>query len=165
MATVKIHEAKTNLSRLIARAEAGEEIIIARDDKPVVKLVAVESAKPGRRPKAGSMKGQLPEIPDEFFFEPWTLEPAQKGLAEEDRAYVASTAPSSGRITVDPAVCGGRPCIRGMRIRVSDVVGMLAAGMERQEILADYPYLESADIDAALAYAAGSAGHRIIRTR
>jgi uncharacterized protein (DUF433 family) len=78
---------------------------------------------------------------------------------------VVSTALSSGRITVDPAVCGGRPCIRGMRIRVSDVVGMLAAGMERKDILADYPYLESADIDAALAYAAGSAGHRIIRTR
>ena len=56
------------------------------------------------------------------------------------------------RITFDSAVCGGRPCIRGMRIRVSDIVGMMAAGMERNEILADHPYLEPADIDAALAY-------------
>jgi uncharacterized protein (DUF433 family)/antitoxin (DNA-binding transcriptional repressor) of toxin-antitoxin stability system len=164
MTVVKIHEAKTNLSRLIARAEAGEEIVIARDDKPVVKLVKVELSSKGIRPKAGSMKGQLPELPDEFFFEPWTLEPAQKGLAEEERVYAGSSMESSNRITVDPAVCGGRPCIRGMRIRVSDVIGMMAAGMERKEILADYPYLESADIDAALAYAAGSAGHRVIRT-
>lgn len=59
----------------------------------------------------------------------------------------------SDRITFDPAVCGGRPCIRGMRIRVSDVVDMLAAGMEREEILADYPYLEPDDIDAVLTFA------------
>ena len=47
------------------------------------------------------------------------------------------------RITVDPDVCGGRPCIRGLRIRVKDVLDLLAAGATREEILADYPYLEA----------------------
>ena len=128
----------------------------------MVRVVAVENAKTGRRPKVGSMKGQWPELPDEFFFAPWTLEPAQNGFADEDRGAAVLKAASSGRITIDPAVCGGSPCIRDMRIRVSDVVGMMATGMTRENILADYPYLEPADIDAALAYAAGSASHRVI---
>ena len=67
------------------------------------------------------------------------------------------------RITTDPAVCGGRPCIRGMRIRVRDVLEMLADGASREEILADYPYLEDADISAALMYAAAQSDHRVIR--
>lgn len=58
------------------------------------------------------------------------------------------------RITVDPAVMGGRPCIRGMRVTVGTVVGLLAAGHTRDEILALYPYLEADDISEALAYAA-----------
>jgi uncharacterized protein (DUF433 family) len=57
------------------------------------------------------------------------------------------------RITFDPAQCGGRPCIRGMRIMVRDVLGMLAAGMTEAEVLADYPYLEQDDIRACLAFA------------
>jgi prevent-host-death family protein len=69
MVTVKIHEAKTNLSKLIARVEAGEEIVIARDDKPVVRMTAVEApAKKKRVP--GAMKDIWPAIPDEFFFDP-----------------------------------------------------------------------------------------------
>jgi uncharacterized protein (DUF433 family) len=67
------------------------------------------------------------------------------------------------RITVDPLICGGRPCIRGMRIRVSDILDMLASGAGREEILADYRYLEDADIDAALEYASRSVDHRVIR--
>jgi uncharacterized protein (DUF433 family) len=58
------------------------------------------------------------------------------------------------RITLDPAVMGGRACIRGMRITVGTVVGLLSAGRSREEILKAYPYLESPDIDEALAYAA-----------
>lgn len=58
------------------------------------------------------------------------------------------------RITHDPAVMGGRPCIRGMRITVGTVVGLLAAGRTVEEILAAYPYLERPDIQAALSYAA-----------
>jgi uncharacterized protein (DUF433 family) len=58
------------------------------------------------------------------------------------------------RITIDPAVCTGKPCIRGMRFPVARLLGLLAAGESRETILADYPYLESADIDEALRYAA-----------
>ncbi|OFZ89330.1 MAG: hypothetical protein A2V78_07475 [Betaproteobacteria bacterium RBG_16_64_18] len=58
------------------------------------------------------------------------------------------------RITLDPGKRGGKPCIRGMRITVYDVLGWLAAGMSQQEILDDYPELEPADIQASLAFAA-----------
>jgi uncharacterized protein (DUF433 family) len=58
------------------------------------------------------------------------------------------------RITVDPNLCGGRPCIRGLRVRVKDVLEMLASGMSNADILKDFPYLEADDISAALVYAA-----------
>jgi len=58
------------------------------------------------------------------------------------------------RITLDPAVMGGKACIRGMRVTVGTILGLLAAGRSREEILAAYPYLEPEDIDQALAYAA-----------
>lgn len=54
------------------------------------------------------------------------------------------------RITVDPNQCGGRPCLSGLRIRVKDVLDLLAAGASREEILEDYPLLETGDIIAAL---------------
>ena len=69
MATVTIHEAKTNLSKLIARAEAGEEIIIARGKVPVARLEPMK-AKSGKRGLAGLMKGKYPPLPDSFFFDP-----------------------------------------------------------------------------------------------
>ena len=58
------------------------------------------------------------------------------------------------RIAVDPNQCGGRPCVRGGRIRVKDVLDLLAAGATREEILENYPLLEAADITGALEYAA-----------
>jgi uncharacterized protein (DUF433 family) len=58
------------------------------------------------------------------------------------------------RITADPEVMGGRPCIRGLRVTVGTVVGLVAAGHSREEILRLYPYLELEDISEALAYAA-----------
>jgi uncharacterized protein (DUF433 family) len=58
------------------------------------------------------------------------------------------------RITHDPAIMGGKPCIRGLRVTVGTVLGLLAAGQSRERILKAYPYLELQDIDAALAYAA-----------
>ena len=58
------------------------------------------------------------------------------------------------RITLDPDVMGGRPCIRGLRVTVGTVVGLLAAGHDADEVLAAYPYLELDDIRQALAYAA-----------
>ena len=66
------------------------------------------------------------------------------------------------RITVKQGLCGGRPTIRGMRIRVQDVLDLLAAGSSREEILTDYPYLEDADITAALVYASHVVDHRVI---
>ncbi|RPJ32298.1 MAG: DUF433 domain-containing protein [Verrucomicrobiaceae bacterium] len=69
------------------------------------------------------------------------------------------------RITFNPAQCGGRPCIRGMRIRVKDVLDLLAAGVPHSEILEDFPYLESADIQACLGYAADQADHPVLLAR
>jgi uncharacterized protein (DUF433 family) len=58
------------------------------------------------------------------------------------------------RITVDPTVCSGNPCIRGLRFPVARLLGLLATGETREQILANYPYLEAGDIDEALRYAA-----------
>ena len=58
------------------------------------------------------------------------------------------------RITHNPAVMGGKPCIRGLRVTVGMILGLLASGSSRQRILRAYPYLEADDLDAALAYAA-----------
>jgi len=68
------------------------------------------------------------------------------------------------RISSDPTICGGRPCIRGTRMRVADVVEALAHGTSQQELLADFDYLTSDDIAAALLYAARATEHRIVRT-
>jgi uncharacterized protein (DUF433 family) len=67
------------------------------------------------------------------------------------------------RITIDPDQCGGRPCLRGLRIRVKDVLDLLAAGADRDEILSDYPSLEDGDITAALEYAARQSDHMVLR--
>lgn len=61
------------------------------------------------------------------------------------------------RITIEPGKNGGRPSIRGLRVRVQDILELLAAGQSQEAILGDYPYLEADDIRAALAYAAAHA--------
>jgi len=66
------------------------------------------------------------------------------------------------RITIEPGKMGGRPCIRRMRIRVTDILEMLAAGVAQDEILADFPDLEADDIRAAIAYAAVQLSHPVI---
>jgi uncharacterized protein (DUF433 family) len=66
------------------------------------------------------------------------------------------------RIAVDPAVCGGRPVIAGTRVRVTDVLEMLAGGATAAEIVADFPYLSDADVRAALAYSAAQNDHAIV---
>ena len=68
-----------------------------------------------------------------------------------------------GRIAMDPRICGGRPCIKGTRMRVSDIVGMMANGATPAEIVADFPYVSEDDIAAALAYAARATDHRVIQ--
>lgn len=66
------------------------------------------------------------------------------------------------RITVDPEQCGGRPCVRGMRIRVQDVVELFAAGLSAREILAEMPDLEDADLKACLTYVSKLASHPVL---
>lgn len=67
------------------------------------------------------------------------------------------------RITIEPDKCGGRPCIRGMRIRVKDVLDMLADGATEKEILEDFPYLEADDIRACLEYASVQFDHPVLQ--
>lgn len=69
---------------------------------------------------------------------------------------------SAGRITFDPDQCGGRPCIRHYRLRVTDVLDMLATGMGGQEILSEYPFLEEEDIRACLEYASSELDHPVL---
>jgi prevent-host-death family protein len=84
VATFTIHEAKTNLSRLIARASAGEEIIIAKGKEPIVRLTPVTPRSPGKRGIAGSMKGIRPELPDSFFFDPLPEEELKAWEGEDE---------------------------------------------------------------------------------
>jgi uncharacterized protein (DUF433 family) len=67
------------------------------------------------------------------------------------------------RITINPEQCGGRPCIRGKRLRVSDILDLLAAGATYEEILEDYPFLVREDITAALIYAARQTDHVVLK--
>ena len=69
------------------------------------------------------------------------------------------------RISIDPEICGGRPCIRGTRMRISDLIEMLAFGATKTDILADYDNLTEDDSAAALAYAARATNDRVITDR
>jgi uncharacterized protein (DUF433 family) len=66
------------------------------------------------------------------------------------------------RITINPEQCGGRPCIRGMRIRVIDVLDLFAAGLSSEQILEEMPDLEAEDLQAALRYAARKLDHPVL---
>jgi uncharacterized protein (DUF433 family) len=72
------------------------------------------------------------------------------------------TAERLNRITIEEGKCGGRPCIRGQRIRVTDVLQLLAHGASFEEILTDYPFLEREDVYAAIEYAAHQADHSVL---
>ena len=75
---------------------------------------------------------------------------------------LADTPDISVRIGIDPAICGGRPHIRGTRVRVCDILELMASGVATANIVADYPYLSEADVRAALAYGANATDHRIV---
>ena len=66
------------------------------------------------------------------------------------------------RITYNPQQCGGKPCIRGMRIRVADILDLYAAGVSNEQILQDFPDLEAEDLEAALRYAAHQVDHPVL---
>jgi uncharacterized protein (DUF433 family) len=80
-----------------------------------------------------------------------------------ERIEYLSLVSNLDRITFNPKQCGGRPCIRGMRIRVVDVLELLAAGQSEKEILADYPDLQPEDIRACLEFAAAQANHAVLK--
>jgi uncharacterized protein (DUF433 family) len=68
------------------------------------------------------------------------------------------------RITIEDGKCGGKPCIRGMRIRVSDVLDLISSGASFEEILVDYDYLEREDLLAAVEYAARQTDHAVLKS-
>lgn len=78
-------------------------------------------------------------------------------------ALIVRTVTLQDRITIEPGKCGGRPCIRGQRIRVTDVLDLLSHGASHDEILEDYPFLEEEDILAAVAYAARLTDHVVLQ--
>ncbi len=100
----------------------------------------------------------LPKLPR------WSLFAGRVDITRRSALRYTSgmTATTHPRITIEPGKCGGKPCIRGMRIRVSDVLGLLANGASVEEILADYPCLERDDILAAIAYAAQQTNHVVV---
>ena len=85
------------------------------------------------------------------------------GFAKNDESRYGCAVSYLDRITFNPEQCGGRPCIRGMRIRVKDVLEMLAEGASEGQILEDFPDLQAEDIRACLQYAAAQANHAILQ--
>jgi uncharacterized protein (DUF433 family) len=67
------------------------------------------------------------------------------------------------RITIDPEQCGGRPCVRGYRLRVKDVLELLGSGMTEADLMKDYPFLEEEDIRACFQFAAAQVDHAIVQ--
>ena len=82
-------------------------------------------------------------------------------LLAEVLDHVATVPEASSRVVIDPSTCAGRPHIRNTRVRVSDILQLLASGVSSEEILNDYPYLDEADIRAALVWAADAVDHRV----
>lgn len=87
---------------------------------------------------------------------------ARISLLAEVFDHVEGAPEASGRVVIDPSTCAGRPHIRNTRVRVSDILQLMASGVSSKEILDDYPYLDEADLRAAMAWAAGAVDHRVM---
>ena len=87
---------------------------------------------------------------------------ARISLQAEVLDHVANIPETAGRVVIDPSICAGRPHIRNTRVRVSDILQLMAPGVSSEEILDDYPYLDEADLRAALAWAADAVDHRVM---
>ena len=87
---------------------------------------------------------------------------ARISLLAEVFDHIASIPGTSGRVVIDPSVCAGRPHIRNTRVRVSDILQLMASGVSSEKILDDYPYLDDADLRAALVWAADAVDHRVM---
>jgi uncharacterized protein (DUF433 family) len=90
--------------------------------------------------------------------------PSEAGSLSSPGRAAAQKAELLTRITIEEGKCGGRPCIRGKRIRVSDLLELLSAGASFDEILEDHPSLERQDILAAIEYAARQTDHLVLQT-
>ena len=140
----------------------------------------------------GDLDGRITErVLSEWFAAPAKDSKLDRELREALRAFLAGFAKAPGararinvpksnlamatppqravpdlliRITFDPEICSGRPCIKGTRMRVADIVEALAHGATRKQLLADFDYLDDDDISAALLYAARATDHRVLRT-
>ena len=120
---------------------------------------------------AGSrLEGELTRALEEFL-ERWGRKPRRgsqiRTVSEEETGFTIASAREIdeailARISSNPGICGGRPCIKGTRMRISDIVDLVAAGATRDDILKDYPYIQDEDISAALSYAARAIDHRVI---
>jgi uncharacterized protein (DUF433 family) len=103
-----------------------------------------------------------------FWFRKWRLDRYSKPFAERIELAIGSLVAMVlymnllDRITIEQGKCGGRPCVRGYRLRVSDVLALIASGASHDEILEDYPFLEREDIAAVLTYAAQQLDHTVI---
>jgi len=95
------------------------------------------------------------------------MSPGLFGRDNCGKARVMTKAELLERITIEPGKCGGRPCVRGMRIRVVDILKLLSAGASFEEILADYTFLEREDEDilAAIEYAALQTDHIVLQSK
>ena len=80
------------------------------------------------------------------------------------KVFIGNKADLLKRITVEPGKCGGRPCLRGTRMRVVDILQLLSSGADHAEILRDYPLLEAEDILACLEYAAQQTDHAVLQS-
>jgi uncharacterized protein (DUF433 family) len=105
------------------------------------------------------------------FLAPYAKAPSARARINVLQADVGAPSRTSlnvggllNRISSDPAICGGRPCIKGTRMRVADIVEAIAHGASQQELLVDFDYLAEEDIAAALLYAARATEHRVVRT-
>jgi uncharacterized protein (DUF433 family) len=144
------------------------------DHEGLPKITGLIVYKESRRPHEDFPKWHGHENDPEW--EKWWLKEANRAIKydwsrfldapklEETRVreepHIGKQAALNQRITFDPAVMGGRPCIRGMRVTVGTIVGLLASGHSRSKVLELYPYLEPEDIDAALSFAAWRAEER-----
>jgi uncharacterized protein (DUF433 family) len=94
--------------------------------------------------------GQAPRLPEARHVQPPPWQVPQGWF----RMRIEASMPQLVRITRDPSVMGGKPCIRGMRVTVGTIVGLVAAGHSTADILREYPYLQADDVSEALSYAA-----------
>jgi uncharacterized protein (DUF433 family) len=109
----------------------------------------------------------------EEFLDQWGRKPRRGSririVSDQDSSVAISSPQRVGgsvlnRISSDPRICGGRPCIKGTRMRVVDIVEAIAHGATREELLRDFDYLTAEDIAAALLYAARASDHRVVET-